>query len=148
VGLFGKRCSCLWLKIYPVLTICGNVSNKYPLQRDIFCIEEASLCGYICVAGWLPGWLCEALLLAGLYLGSILGFVWSYLKVGLALYCIVHVLVTMFLVHVLVLYNYSVLKHCAHIRCTHIVCTYSIRSAHVYYCLSSMYSSLCSSSMY
>jgi hypothetical protein len=140
-----QRCACLapgWKKVglwyYLVWLLIWFVekyapfSNKYPLQRDIFCIEEASLCGYICVAGWLPGWLCEALLLVGLYLGSILGFVWSYLKVGLALYCIVHVLVTMFLVHVLVLYNYSVLKHCAHIRCTHIVCTYSIRSAHVY----------------
>jgi hypothetical protein len=33
-----------------------------------------------------------------------------------------------------ILFSYSVLKHCAHIRCTHIVCSYSIRSAHVYYC--------------
>jgi hypothetical protein len=38
-----------------------------------------------------------------------------------------------------ILFNYSVLKHCAHIRCTHIVCTYSIRSAHVYYIGCSLY---------
>jgi hypothetical protein len=56
------------------------------------------------------------------------GFIISSLRSS-----IVHVLVTMFLVPVLVLFYYSVLKHCAHIRCTHIVCTYSIRSAHVYY---------------
>jgi hypothetical protein len=65
-----------------------------------------------------------------------LSLAWLYLVsycVSSLCSCIVHVLVTMFLVHVLVLFNYSVLKHCAHIRCTHIVCTHSIRSAHVCY---------------
>jgi hypothetical protein len=65
----------------------------------------------------------------------LVGFGWSLSSLIVLLYLSVsYVRCT----HILVLYLYSVLKHCAHIRCTHIVCTYSIRSAHVYYVLVTM----------
>jgi hypothetical protein len=35
------KVGCLGLKIYPCLTISGYVCNKYPLQRDIFCLEAS-----------------------------------------------------------------------------------------------------------